>query len=356
MKKCSVALLLTIAIGIPATAIAEVTASVGDIKVTPFSVTGLEVSKSYSIDKTYGEKHGREIPAPFQFALPVMDGVKPYFETPTEGDSTYLKISFATEEKQLIENIRFIPFQVEMVEKQKRIHTTANLLANQGFELATKSYKDVKRLAVVQSEIGGHDAAVVVGQYTDPSIGLMYVRLVGIINPHNKHSILIFANFNPKLSAANAPDKLHKAGITYKVIESLKYSEQGRSTAPAPLADVAWSMTFSDGSGNVYSFISKAGDSGTTFSYTPVTAARSSSGVYSGGKPASGTLTADQAAELRQWMETLKTDTKSHTDRRMMGTGSLRLVTGGTETAFLVKNSEKLRDFNRFLETLRLRP
>jgi hypothetical protein len=347
MNKPGLASLLIIALLISTPALSEITASVGEVKVAPFSVKGFELSKTYTIDKAYGLKHGREIAAPFRFAIPVMDDVTPYFETPVKGDSTLLKVSFATDDKQLIENIRFVPFQVEMIDRQKRIHTTASLLANQGFQMATASMKDVKRLAVVQSEIGGHDAAVVVGQYTDPALGLMYVRLVGIINPDARHSILMFANFNPKLSAANAPDKLHKDGITYKIIESLTYLKQEQASGRA------WQLRYFDGSGNSYSFRREAGSSAATFDYKPVTAKQSSSGVYSGGDPASGTLTPEQETELLKRVASLETDTQSHTTARTMGSGSFRHETDGNESAFVVNNGQALRDFNAFLGNLR---
>lgn len=205
---------------------AEINVSVGEISITPFSVKGLTISKTYKIDADFGKKHGRDVPAPYRFDVPVSDSFTPWFNTPQKGDSTQLKISFATKEKQLIENIRFIPFTVDLKEKNERVKATANLLANEGFQMATKGFSDVKRLGVVQADIAGYDAVVVVGQYTDPSLGPMFVRLVGILNPDAEDCVMMVANFNPKLSAANAPDKLHLDGITYKVIESFRYLDK----------------------------------------------------------------------------------------------------------------------------------
>ncbi len=193
------------------------------IELNPLSIEGASLQKIITVDRQFEQKYERPVPAPFQFGLPVSDTIQTFIQPPVPNDVTLLKISFATPGKELIENIRFIPMTVPKTELPERIKATARLLAQKAFPMAVEGYQGAKRLGVVQANIGDYDAVVVVGQYHDPQLGPMFVRLVGVLHPDSEHCILMIANIVPKHSEAKAPDQLHKQGMTFRVIESLHY-------------------------------------------------------------------------------------------------------------------------------------
>ncbi len=78
------------------------------------------------------------------------------------------------------------------------------------------------------------------------------------------------------------------AGETW--LDAPEWSAEGPDAAP-------WTVTVADGSGSVTTFTQPI-EGPAAWHYRPVTPAESSSGVYSGGAPASGTLTASQADAL----------------------------------------------------------
>lgn len=199
--------------------------SVGNASVTLFSVKGVTVSKTIKLDADYAKRYNKPVKAPIQINVPISKQFQNYYDPKGGGprDTTTLKISFATKEKQVIENLRLVPVQIGMGEAELRIKTAGGLLAKQAWPDASKGYKDAKLLGLVKTKVNGADAAVAVGQMNSPTLGLLYVRMVLILNPKDRHSILAFVTINPKLSAANKPNLLHKEGITYKAIESIKF-------------------------------------------------------------------------------------------------------------------------------------
>lgn len=197
----------------------------GSATFTPFSVEGLSLSKTIKIDAAYGTRFGKTIAVPFSINVPITKQFDIFYDSKPDSptDTTLLKITFATKDRQVIENIRFAPVQIGMGEVEVRIKTAAQVLAQKVFPDISRGNKDPKLLGVVQTRIDDKDAVVGVAQYTDPTFGPLFARLVLILNPKAPHSILAFATINPKLSAANQPDKLHKVGITYKLIESIRF-------------------------------------------------------------------------------------------------------------------------------------
>ncbi len=193
------------------------------IEVNALSIEGASLQKIITVDQQFAQKYGRPVPAPFQFGLPVSDALHTFIQPPVPDDVTLLKISFATPEKALIENIRFIPMTIPKAELPERVKITAQLLAQKAFPMAVEGYRNAERLGVVQATIGDYNAVVVVGQYHDPQLGSMFVRLAGVLHPDSEHCMLMIANFVPKHSEGKAPDQLHKQGITFRVIESLRY-------------------------------------------------------------------------------------------------------------------------------------
>jgi len=170
------------------------------VKLNLFSVEGLVVGKIISIDASYGEKHGVPVSAPFTFLVPSSDGVVPLYNTATEPGGMLLKVSFATEESvgtenvQLIENLQFVGMSLPMAEPKERLTTLAKLLANDAFSASVAGYAQSKYIGTRQTKIGDYIAIEVVGEYIDPQLGHMYLRIVGIPNPDGPNSIFTISN------------------------------------------------------------------------------------------------------------------------------------------------------------------
>jgi len=194
------ALLLALTFGAYGTSTSLAQENSASVKFNLFSVEGLVVGKNISIDAAYGEKHGVPVPAPFTFLVPSADGVVPLYNTATEPGGMLLKVSFATEESigtdnvQLIENLQFVGMTLPMGDPEERMTVLAKLLANDAFSASVADYAENKYIGARKTKIGDYDAVEVVGEYIDPQLGHMYLRIVGIPNPDAPNSIFTIAN------------------------------------------------------------------------------------------------------------------------------------------------------------------
>jgi hypothetical protein len=125
-----------------------------------------------------------------------------------------------------------------------------------------------------------------------------------------------------------------------------------RSAVPSP----PWSVSYHDGSGNAFQFEPTSTGDSARFSYSPVTPEQSSSGMYSGGEPASGTLDAERVRGLWKRLHQLEAETTLHAEERGKGTGSFRIVTSRRERSFIVLRGDLLRELDEFLAGLKQHP
>jgi hypothetical protein len=130
---------------------------------------------------------------------------------------------------------------------------------------------------------------------------------------------------------------------------------------PKPVADAAprandaapelpMRLVISDGSGNTWN-LSQA-ESGFAWRYAPTTPERSSSGVYSGGEPATGEASSEQSVWVATEVERLMTETGEHLDARMMNRVQIeRTPKDGDEKVVIVTQQtgqpliDRLRDW-----------
>ena len=110
----------------------------------------------------------------------------------------------------------------------------------------------------------------------------------------------------------------------------------------------AWSLEYADGSANAYRI--EADGDGATFEYLPVTAERSSTGMYSGGSPRAAHLDAVQAAGLWRGVGALEAATHLYTEERMKGTGAFRVTEGGGTRAFIILRGPELLAFDALVQ------
>jgi len=114
-------------------------------------------------------------------------------------------------------------------------------------------------------------------------------------------------------------------------------------TAPA----APWSITYADGSANVYQ-VTADGDV-VRFAYRPVTPERSSTGMYSGGEPRSGLLEAPQVAALWRQVRELEANTPLHVADRGKGTGAFQLTEATHAGAFIIVRGPALLAFDELV-------
>lgn len=117
--------------------------------------------------------------------------------------------------------------------------------------------------------------------------------------------------------------------------------------------DAPWRVSYADGSGNAFEFEQTSTGKRASYTYSPITPERSSSGMYSGGEPAEGSLDAEQVAGLWRRLLQLEAETSLHTEERVKGTGAFRIVTRGGERSFIVSRGELLLAFDAFLAELK---
>lgn len=116
-------------------------------------------------------------------------------------------------------------------------------------------------------------------------------------------------------------------------------------------ASESWSLQYSDGSANQLHLWSDPHDGVVRYTYTPVTPGQSSSGSYSGGRPARGAVSIETVALLWEQIRILARATEIHTEVRAMGSAQFVLTIGGDETHFRVTDVPPLRQFNAWLRS-----
>lgn len=99
-----------------------------------------------------------------------------------------------------------------------------------------------------------------------------------------------------------------------------------------------WTLRLSDGSGNETTVTLYGSAPTATWRYEPIAPAMSSSGVYSGGEPASGSLTWEEVEALWKMIRALEADTHAQVAERAKGTTRIG-ITGrsGEERSFIVR-------------------
>ena len=84
-------------------------------------------------------------------------------------------------------------------------------------------------------------------------------------------------------------------------------------------------FSYSDGNNNTYtlkkSVSTKTGETEYLATYSPVTPANSSSGIYSGGTPLETRISGTQFESVAQMITQLAKDSRQHVENRVMGSG-----------------------------------
>jgi hypothetical protein len=187
-----------------------------------FSVRNPVVGKRVSVDAAFAEKHGMDVPAPFSVIIPASHDFLTVAAFGPGGD-TYMKISFATPDRQLIDNLRIVSMTAPLGEPENRLNMTAGLLAEQGFDLAVQGFADAERHTVRKIRVGRYDAVEVIGTYTDPALGPMFVRLVGIPNPESRFSVFAITNVVAQRTKIADGDDLTEKTRSGRALTTFRY-------------------------------------------------------------------------------------------------------------------------------------
>ncbi len=203
---------------------AQETAVEGSVKFNLLSIEGLVIGKTLRVDDDYGAEHGIEVPRPFSILVPTADDVLELADFAPEGPGgPYVKINFATEDRQLIENIQFVGMVIPMDAPETRMEKLAGLMANNVFDSVTGNSPRRVRDLVRQVEISGLPAVEVIGRYEEPELGLMFLRIVGIPDPDGPHGVFSVANVVAARQELPAPDDFPRTrgGATLRHFEFL---------------------------------------------------------------------------------------------------------------------------------------
>lgn len=104
---------------------------------------------------------------------------------------------------------------------------------------------------------------------------------------------------------------------------------------------------YADGNGNVYLIRNDS------IYYEPITAANSSSGMYSGGKAATAKLSAEEKSLLEDRIKKVFKDTDRVIQQRVMTSGQLMVYEGEKQKEkIIVERSDELDDFEKWLKQL----
>ena len=134
----------------------------------------------------------------------------------------YVKISYVTPEKQLIENIRFVDMTVPMADNKKRLALVRQLLAKKGLPVALKGYENVKVFGFRNAIINGLSTVQAAARFEDAKYGVIYLWLVGILNPDGTHCIMAMSQITLK-SEVKKPQDIAQKGLAARTLSTFKY-------------------------------------------------------------------------------------------------------------------------------------
>ncbi|MCB9994354.1 MAG: hypothetical protein H6873_11945 [Hyphomicrobiaceae bacterium] len=181
-----------------------------NVQLPLLDIQNLTVAKIINIDKAYTDQYGGNAPAPFRLYVPETGGVTPLYHTPEAGFDTLIQISFVTEDRKLVENIRFTPMTIGTGSLDERQQVMLQLMRDNVFKGFTDGYEDVNYVGARATKVNTYDAVEVLGIYTDPDFGKMYLRIVGILNPDSEDTVFAIANVASEQMSLPTPDDFDK--------------------------------------------------------------------------------------------------------------------------------------------------
>jgi hypothetical protein len=210
-----------------ATASAQEVSVSGQVSVNLLSIEGLVVGQTVTVDADFGAEHGLDVPAPFKVLIPTSgDEQQLVLYAPNGAGGPFFKMTFATKDDQVIENIQFVPMNLGGATADDRMQVITDLLTDQAWAMIVADYPENIQDGVRATTVAGYDAVELVGRYMDPEQGLVYTRLVGIPNsdPSNPNGVMVVANIIAKVLELSGPEDLPRTrgGVALEHFEWLE--------------------------------------------------------------------------------------------------------------------------------------
>ena len=200
--------------------------NVGDMKLPGGEVKGLRVGKKIEFDQAWATEHQAPLDRPFEVIVPKGQRIFVSFHDKSKGRPELANIQFATEDKQLAENIRLTPINVPAEPPMdERLHILASLLMRDGVKMATAGWPKSAAKQIYKTKVGDYDAVVVHGFMQDPERGEYFFKLTGILQKGENEGLMAFAMIDPKLSDVKTPADLGSKGQALKVLHSIRFTE-----------------------------------------------------------------------------------------------------------------------------------
>ncbi|HSH96470.1 MAG TPA: hypothetical protein VK968_20140 [Roseimicrobium sp.] len=186
------------------------------------------------VDADFAAKYENTPPsAPFMVAIPKSEDVTVVPGAKADSALEFVKIGYATPDKQAIEILRLFDFKVPMqTDPGDRLKACAHLLVTQGLVTVTKGYADAKYLEAYATKIATYDAVCLHAHMKNPKTGEHYaVKLVGVLHPKQPGGVMAFLMANTKLSDVKNPPDLASKGLGLQMIHSIRFIETTKTPA-----------------------------------------------------------------------------------------------------------------------------
>ena len=202
----------------------------GKVEFVPFKVEGLIVGKKLVVDAAFGKKYNNPVNAPFECIVPREKGVKTFAAFPPDTGGSWIKLSFATEDKQLIENLQYTAATVPLennagatLNMDQRLAVLENLLTKQGLPMGLKDYPKNKFLGARRTKIKDTPGVEVAAVFEDKDLGLMFMWMIGLLQPDSKHGVMAVSRMVASRSEVKKPEDIGRKGLAAKAVSTFKF-------------------------------------------------------------------------------------------------------------------------------------
>lgn len=191
-------------------AFAGVTAG-GKFEFNILNIQGLVGGSTFTVDAKFAQQHKISVPAPFSAVIPASDAFQTLVAPAPKPGDAIVKFTFASADgKRLLESVQMVPMTLPMLPRDERLNLLAKSLAENEVQKYAASKQNVTRDVVRQIKVGPYDAVEVMGTAVSQSSGLMFYRLVGVVNPKSDQSVVILASVVDREVKVPAPDDMTK--------------------------------------------------------------------------------------------------------------------------------------------------
>jgi hypothetical protein len=202
----------------------------GSVEFNLFELEGASSNRIFIFDEAYTRQYGVEVPAPFSLLVPDQPGVELIADGHPDGGA-FLRFTFVTgDPRQFVENIQVVTATIPMLAEAEdpeaaRLQMSVALLRDRVYPVAVEGFDEARILAMEIFEFNGHLGVQLIGQYTDPAIGPMLLRLTAHPNPAQPESYVTVANINLTLVPVTDGETLRQS-LSGRVANSLSFTPQ----------------------------------------------------------------------------------------------------------------------------------